>query len=983
MLCPTVIGRSAEVQALASGLDRAASGTGGVIFLVGDAGVGKSRLAREATSMAASQDIQVLVGRATESTVPVPFRPITEALMRLARAGVAPDAPDMAKHLPALASLVPEWSRPRDDLAEISPLILGEALIRMLSSSGSKASLLVLEDLHWADPETLAIVEYLADNLAEANAVCVATVRDSEPSPGLDHVRSIAARRAATCIEVPRLPDWAIRQMARECLDTDRIPDGVMRLLADCDGLPFAVEEMLAAAVSSERLVNADGGWQLNERVTPGVPASIAGSVRNRLAAVGPVVADVLASAAVLGRKFDWTLLPSIAGLPESQVLAALQCAQEVQLIQPISSCPNLFRFRHSLTRHAILSDLLPPDLARRSASAAAEIERAHPELSGVWCELAAELHEAAGDRLSAARLLLQVGRRALLQGALSTAITSLVDAQALVDAQKIGGVDQADRAAAAAAVEPMLAIEIGEALLDALAHAGDHSRLVPTAERLIGELEAAGADPRRQALAMLTVARVSCQDHCDACSAHLETARAIADRLNDIEIASRVDAAAARSAIDEGDLDKAERLARRALASADAAGPDGWAAEVAIESLEVIGRRERQRDIDAARLAFERAYQIATDHKLAIKRISALHGLGTVDTLIDGGTARLREARKLANAAGAISTATMIDLQLANIWSLQPDLDRALAAARLCERGARQIAARRTEAIAINVQALIAAITGDRAEMTRTAERAERVVPDDPEVLFSTWGLTRVTASLFLDDLPRALRESERAIAYGGDATLFSLRRAWGYHAILRAVFGKDGRAAVEQAGAEGAAVGWNQGYLCYAMAVLEGRNGHRDLASLLAEDGSAYLAPYAPCWNHLARRLVAPAALADGWGQPAAWLREAAADFQASGHAKLASACRGILRRAGERVPRSGRGIAQVPTQMRRLGITSREMDVYLLVARGCSNVEIAQRLFISPKTVETHVSSLVMKTGQAGRRELVAHAARFAPH
>ncbi|HEX9032641.1 MAG TPA: helix-turn-helix transcriptional regulator, partial [Streptosporangiaceae bacterium] len=71
-----------------------------------------------------------------------------------------------------------------------------------------------------------------------------------------------------------------------------------------------------------------------------------------------------------------------------------------------------------------------------------------------------------------------------------------------------------------------------------------------------------------------------------------------------------------------------------------------------------------------------------------------------------------------------------------------------------------------------------------------------------------------------------------------------------------------------------------------------------------------------------------------------------------------------------------------AQVPPQMRRLGITSREMDVFLLVARGCSNAEIAERLFISPKTVETHVASLVAKTGQAGRRELVAHAARFAP-
>jgi DNA-binding CsgD family transcriptional regulator len=66
-------------------------------------------------------------------------------------------------------------------------------------------------------------------------------------------------------------------------------------------------------------------------------------------------------------------------------------------------------------------------------------------------------------------------------------------------------------------------------------------------------------------------------------------------------------------------------------------------------------------------------------------------------------------------------------------------------------------------------------------------------------------------------------------------------------------------------------------------------------------------------------------------------------------------------------------------VPTQLSRLGVTSREMDVYLLVARGYSNNQIAERLYISPKTVETHVASLVAKTGQAGRRELVAHAAR----
>jgi DNA-binding CsgD family transcriptional regulator len=782
-------------------------------------------------------------------------------------------------------------------------------------------------------------------------------------------LRSVTARRAATCIPVTRLGDQAIQQMAAACLDTAEVPGPVARLLADCDGLPFAVEEILATAVSSGQLVSDASGWQVDDQVSTIVPASIAGSVRNRLAALGPVVSDVLASAAVLGKKFDWTLLPSITDLTEAQVLAALQQAQAMQLITPVASGNNLFRFRHSLTRHAILSELLPPDLAARSARAATQLEAAHPGLPGAWCELAAELHETAGDRVRAAKLLLRLGSRALGQGALSTAITSLTDAHDLL--------------AARSSAEPMLAIAIDEALVDALSHAGDYARLIPVSDRLISELDAAGADPRRQARAMITVARVSCEDHCSASAAQLSAARAIADRLHDPELASQVDAAAARCAIDSGDLDGAERLARQALASAARAGSDGWAAEVAFESLEVIGRRERQRDIEAARAAFARAYQIAVDGDFAIWRIKALHQLGTIDMLVDGSTGRLSEARELAAKAGAISTATMIDLQLANTWSLGTDLDRALQAARRCELGARQIAARRTEAIALDVQALVAAIRADRTEMTRAVARAEKVMPGDPEVLFSTWGLARVTASLFQDDLLRAMQESEAGISYGGDNALMSPRRAWGYYAILQAVFERDGHGAIEQALAAGAGVGWNQGYLAFAEAVLQGRDGHRTRASALADEASALLSPYAPWWTHLARRLVAPAALSDGWGEPAAWLREAAADFEANGHSRLASACRGLLRRAGERVPRSGRGSAQVPAQMRRLGITSREMDVFLLVARGFSNAEIARRLYISPKTVETHIASLVAKTGQTGRRELVAHAARFVPH
>jgi DNA-binding CsgD family transcriptional regulator len=272
--------------------------------------------------------------------------------------------------------------------------------------------------------------------------------------------------------------------------------------------------------------------------------------------------------------------------------------------------------------------------------------------------------------------------------------------------------------------------------------------------------------------------------------------------------------------------------------------------------------------------------------------------------------------------------------------------------------------------------------VRGERRQAERAAEEAERLLPGDPELLLTTWGQGRVAASLFLDDQARALQESKKGMSYAFQAPLRAPRRAWGFHALLQATSGGDGRLALRQALEAAPAAGWNHGCLAYAEAVLEGRDGNTDRANALAEEGARYLRPFAPWWNHLARRLVAPSALADRWGQPLSWLREATAEFEMSGHSRLASACRGLLRQAGERVPRAGRGNAQVPPQMRRLGITSREMDVFLLVARGFSNTEIAEKLYISPKTVETHIASLVAKTGQTGRRELVAHAARFVP-
>jgi len=966
--CPVLVGRAPEFDTLTAMLDRA-DHDGGLAVLAGEPGAGKSRLAMEIAAAAVARGFTVARGRAVDSASPVPLRPLVEALSGIARTTRLPDAPAMDGYRPVLASLVPAWAPPGEPPAETSPLVLSEAVLRLLTCLAGRGTLLLLDDLQFADPETLSVIEYLADHLAGEPVLCVATLRDSMPSAALDMIMAVRARRAAEVIEVGRLSDADVLRMAAACLGAPAVPEALAgRLLADCDGLPFAVEEILASAISSGDLVRGPQGWQASDTATAGVPTSIAESVRQRLAGLGAGASEVVVAAAVLGRRFDWTLLGPVIGAPDADVLAALQRAAAAQLIE--APCPSrqVFRFRHSLTRDAIVADLLPPLLARYAARAADAIERASPQLPDGQCELAAELHEKAGHRRRAAGLLLRAGQRALDQGALTSAAELLRRARRMLSAARTA--------------DPVMLAGIDEALAKVHVLAGDCDQLMPVAERLIGELTEIGAAPGRRAEACLRVARsLSECDRAALAAQWIRQARGLCEGLADPSLGGWADAVAARCAMDAGDADLAAALARSALASAEAAGLTGRSAEAGCEALEVIGRAERVRDTAAAAAAFEHAYQIAAAHDLLVRRIQAMHELGTIEMLDVAGSGRLERARAEAIGCGAVSTAAVIDLQLANALSLGTDIEGALRAARQSQQAARRLRMRRVEAMALTAQACIAATRGDRAAMDAAAAQAEQAAPGDPSVLVNIWGDARVTAAIVDNDVPGAVAASRAGIEHARQERLTAPSMAWGYWALLSTVTGADGRAAVAEARRTGAEVAcWNRGCLAYADAVLAGRDGRPRQAAELAEQGRAIFARCAPWWNHILRRLVAPSALADGWGEPAAWLRQAIGELDAAGYGRLASACRGMLRQAGEPVPRQGRGSARVPLALRQIGVTSREMDVFQLIGQGSSNAEIAERLVISPKTVETHVASLVHKAGlTGGRRELIAYAAR----
>lgn len=161
----------------------------------------------------------------------------------------------------------------------------------------------------------------------------------------------------------------------------------------------------------------------------------------------------------------------------------------------------------------------------------------------------------------------------------------------------------------------------------------------------------------------------------------------------------------------------------------------------------------------------------------------------------------------------------------------------------------------------------------------------------------------------------------------------------------------------------------------------MLAGRSGDGAVAADLVMRAEAVSSgpPGVGVWSSVERVLVAPAAAADGWGQPIDWARQALALFEDRNLPELAGASRQFLRAAGQPVPRRGRGDTAVPTPLVALGVTTREADVLRLVAARLSNRAIGVRLHLSPRTVERHVANLLVKVGAPDRHALAEVAQR----
>lgn len=206
------------------------------------------------------------VGRATPG-IPVPFRPVTEALLVLDRERGLRDLPDVARRLSALERLVPTWS-PGHDRGEATIPVIGDALLACLDAMrGDEAVVLALEDLHWADGETLELVEFLADNASTSHVAIVATMRP-EPESALRVFRRLETRTRSTIIELRPLAGLEVSALVRDCLGGSVMPDVERFVDERCDGNPLYAEELLAGLRSSGSLAYGSDGWRVVTRIT-------------------------------------------------------------------------------------------------------------------------------------------------------------------------------------------------------------------------------------------------------------------------------------------------------------------------------------------------------------------------------------------------------------------------------------------------------------------------------------------------------------------------------------------------------------------------------------------------------------------------------------------------------------------------------------------------------------------------------------------
>ncbi|MDP1849299.1 MAG: AAA family ATPase [Solirubrobacteraceae bacterium] len=412
------VGRDAESAELLAALERAVAGDGRAIGIVGDAGVGKSRLVHEFVAGCAARGLVVNATGGVAHGRYVPFLPIL-ALYR-AYFGIGErDVPEIARERiertlraldPALTADVPLLCEFLGVAGADRPPVLPDpvarrrrlltALTRIFTTrSRREPAVLVVEDLHWIDDASDAFLEELAEAVVGTRTLLICTYRP-------DYDAAWTSHEAHAQLSLGPLPVDASDDLLTGLLGCDRSLDGLPTLIeARTRGNPFFIEEIVQALVEGGHLTGARGQYRLVAELDGLVlPATVQAALSARIDRLPARAKALVQTMSVIGSEVPAPILSEVADLGEGQLAEAVEILAAAQwVILAGAGDSREYAFKHPLTQEVAYRSQLSGQRARTHEAVAAAIERTYPDGLDQRAALLAHHCEAAGDMLQAA----------------------------------------------------------------------------------------------------------------------------------------------------------------------------------------------------------------------------------------------------------------------------------------------------------------------------------------------------------------------------------------------------------------------------------------------------------------------------------------------------------------------------------------------------------------------------------------------------
>ena len=403
--------------------------TGTITTIAGPAGVGKSRLAAEAVRLADEGGLSKLVAQCAPDAT-APYAPFVTALRRRTRSmdddalarlfdGRAALAAALMPEVASTMGLPTEALRQEDLFAA-----LWQLLRRLASPDGC---LLLVEDLHWADAESLRVLSYLGHELEDLDVWLVGTYRSDELHRG-HPLRAVLAdlsrARVLDEIALGPLEREDVRRMVSAILDDTEVGDEFLdALMARTGGNPFFVEETVKVLLGRGDIYRQGGDWARRDLSDIEMPASVRETLLARAHTLEDSQLEVLQLAAIAGDQLEPAVLCTAAGIDQDRFDELVGTGIRLQLLGERRDGPRVsYAFRHALTREAFAEELVGPARSRFHRRLAEAMLAVHGEdLDAVAASLA-EHYDEAGQPPEAATFALRAARHAVRSSAFDEA---------------------------------------------------------------------------------------------------------------------------------------------------------------------------------------------------------------------------------------------------------------------------------------------------------------------------------------------------------------------------------------------------------------------------------------------------------------------------------------------------------------------------------------------------------------------------------